>query len=53
MFQPPVGIWVPLRKITWELHDEAANGATVNGAEHVIGPTDNETADFPKWTKKF
>jgi hypothetical protein len=53
MFQPPGGIWVPLRKITWELHDEAANGATVNGAEHVIGPTDNETADFPKWTKKF
>jgi hypothetical protein len=55
MFNPggAGSIWVPLRLITWELHDEAANGALVNGAEHVIGPVDNETTDFPKWTKKY
>ena len=51
MFRPSGGIWVPLRLITWELHDEAANNAVVNGT--VIPPSDADSTNFPRWENKF
>ena len=51
MFRPSRGIWVPLRLITWELHDEAANNAVVNGT--VIPPSDADSTNFPRWENKF
>jgi len=52
MFKPQGGIWVPLRLITWELHDEAMNAAVISG-NPVGAPGDNETTAFPEWARKF
>jgi hypothetical protein len=52
MFQPPGGIWVPLRKITWNLKDESMNW-TVQAGSSASQPDDSPTTDFPKWIKKF
>jgi hypothetical protein len=50
MFQPPGGIWVPLRLITWELHDESLNLTVQGGA---TTPTDNDSTNFPDWKNTF
>ena len=52
MFQPPGGIWVPLRLITWKLHDEAGNGVLLNGSNATI-TSDADSTAFPDWTSKF
>lgn len=55
LFQPDAGpgpnIFVPLRLVTWELHDEAAYGAVVSG--NAVSPADNDCTDFPHWTSVF
>ena len=50
MFQPPGGIWVPLRLITWELHDESLN-LTVQGGATITGNADSTS--FPDWKNVF
>ncbi len=51
MFKPSGGIWVPLRLVTWNLKDEAANGAVFNQAGDGVGsgPSDNDCTIFPDW----
>jgi len=53
MFQPPGGIWVPLRLITWELHDHADPEWTPynsNNGETTKITGDNDSTAFPHWT---
>jgi hypothetical protein len=56
LFKPDAGpepnIFVPLRLITWELKDAAMNGAVQAGSRAAI-IKDEQTSDFPKWTKTF
>jgi hypothetical protein len=59
MFKPDGdgSIYVPLRLITWELHDETLNGSTANTYTEIgttrkltgITPPDAETILFPHW----
>jgi hypothetical protein len=65
MFNPNSSgsIWVPLRQITWELHDEATHNADNTWTPHnstVTGTTtespaatDNESIVFPDWTTTY
>ena len=53
MFQPPGGIWVPLRVITWELHDQAMNGVVQTPSTAPIIGDDATNPKFPLWTKPF
>jgi hypothetical protein len=53
MFQPPGGIWVPLRLITWELHDHADPTWTPynsNDGNTTKITDDKDRTDFPHWT---
>jgi hypothetical protein len=52
---PGPNIFVPLRLVSWELHDEAANNSIVNpsGDPQVVGPDPSDSTDFPHWTSVF
>jgi hypothetical protein len=53
MFKPTGGIWVPLRLITWELHDHADPEWTPynsNNGNTTQITGDDTTSDFPHWT---
>jgi len=50
MFKPAGGIWVPLRLITWELHDASLN-LTVQGGATITG--DHDSTAFPDWKNTF
>ena len=50
MFKPDGGIWVPLRLITWELHDESLNLTVQGGA---TTPIDSPSTAFPDWKNTF
>jgi hypothetical protein len=55
LFKPDDGpgpnIFVPLRLVSWELHDEAANTSVVKG--EVGDPKDNDCTAFPHWGSVF
>ena len=65
MFKPDAGpgpnIFVPLRLITWELHDEATYNADGTWTPHnstdtgttTTTPPDHESTDFPRWTTTY
>jgi hypothetical protein len=58
MFKPSGGIWVPLRLITWELHDSAIynTGWTAinsHNGEMTEIKSDEESTDFPHWTTTY
>ena len=62
MFKPEGGIWVPLRLIQWEVHDEAYTDPTsptgwkpiTNHDGHSTGITGDESSiAFPHWTSLY
>jgi hypothetical protein len=60
MFQPPGGIWVPLRLIQWQLHDEAQpngvggwNAINSNDGKTTKITGDDPSSAFPRWTSHY
>jgi hypothetical protein len=55
LFKPDAGpgpnIFVPLGRVLWELHAQAANNVVFNDSnvENVVGPTPSDSTDFPHW----
>ena len=54
MFEPPGGIWVPLRAVDWRWHGIATNGPSGWGLasspdDHTVNPPDFPTENYPLW----
>jgi hypothetical protein len=52
MFQPPGGIWVPLRAVNWSWSSSATNSPNGWGLEsgtNSVNPTDFDTQTYPLW----
>ena len=60
MFNPNTtgSIWVPLRLITWQLHDQDLSGSVSSSTDNGTTTTnpsgnDNESTVFPHWTTLY
>ena len=52
MFEPPGGMWVPLRAVNWSWIGSATNGPdgwAVESGTNSIDPHDFETEEYPAW----
>jgi hypothetical protein len=54
MFQPPGGMWVPLRAVQWHWNGAACKGANGHWAlcgnpDHSTNLSDFDTEDYPVW----
>lgn len=56
MFQPPGGIWVPLRVVNWSWSGSATNGPSgwgLQSGNNSPNPTDFDTETYPVWNSHF
>lgn len=54
MYEPPGGIAVPLRAVSWYWHGVATNGPSgwslaSSPDDHSVNPADFDTQDYPLW----
>jgi hypothetical protein len=52
MFEPPGGVWVPLRAVSWSWSGSAINGPggwALESGSNTVDPPDFETENYPIW----